>query len=192
MLFSLLSQRPYVWLGGNSSGLKLASTCVRDMRGEPLQDVFESRYRYFNYPCVDRLTFMSTGWTMRGQAVSFGQKALCFISVQFLKRASAKRHQFYLHATRGKTYLRRMGLPYARESIINQTATATSRTTQGLTKKSLLTAPYYHSLSCDMNIMDENSLNVVFSPGILYRAFENHAISRRGKMGREYRVLRFY
>lgn len=45
MLFSLLSQRPYVWLGGNSSGLKLASTCVRDMRGEPLQDVFESRYR---------------------------------------------------------------------------------------------------------------------------------------------------
>lgn len=53
-----------------------------------------------------------------------------------------------------------MGLPYARENIINQTAMATSCATQSLTKKSLLTAPYYHSLSCDMNITDENLLNV--------------------------------
>lgn len=108
------------------------------------------------------------------------KKTLCFISVQFLKRICETTSVLFTRDT-GKMYLRRMGLPYARENIINQTTTATSRATQTLTKKSLLTAPYYHSLSCDMNIIDESSLNVVFSPEILYRAFENHAISRGGK-----------
>jgi len=37
------------------------------------------------------------------------------------------RHQFYLHATRREIYLQQMGLQYARENIINQTPTATSR-----------------------------------------------------------------
>lgn len=113
-----------------------------------------------------------------GQAWS---KKRCVLSPFNFSNASAKRHQFYLHATRGENVFAGMGLPYARENIINQTTTATSRAAQSLTKKSLLTAPYYHSLSCDMNIIDESSLNVVFSPGILYCAFENHAISRGGK-----------
>lgn len=113
-----------------------------------------------------------------GQAWS---KKRCVLSPFNFSNASAKRHQFYLHATRGENVFAEMGLPYARENIINQTTTATSRAAQSLTKKSLLTAPYYHSLSCDMNIIDESSLNVVFSPGILYCAFENHVISRGGK-----------
>lgn len=114
-----------------------------------------------------------------GQAWS---KKRCVLSAFNFSNASAKRHQFYLHATRGENVFAGMGLPYARENIINQTTTATSRAAQSLTKKSLLTAPYYHSLSCDMNIIDESSLNVVFSPGILYCAFEKSRDLERGKM----------
>lgn len=184
MLFSLLSQRPYVWLGGSPSGLKLASTCVRVMRGKPLQDVFVSIrvIRFFNYPLRSINVYVSGMNDAR--AVSLGQKNvvlyLCSISQTHLRNDIS-----FIYTRHGeKTYLRRMGLPYARENIINQTTTATSRATQSLTKKSLLTAPYYHSLSCDMNIIDESSLNVVFSPEILYRAFENHAISRGGEWNR--------
>lgn len=108
---------------------------------------------------------------------------LCSISQTHLRNDIS-----FIYTRHGeKTYLRRMGLPYARENIINQTTTATSRATQSLTKKSLLTAPYYHSLSCDMNIIDESSLNVEFSPEILYRTFENHAISRGGEWNGGYR-----
>lgn len=181
MLFSLLSRRTFD-LAETRAGLETCLyVCPRTCEINPFE--VSSCYRFSCatlWLFVDRLTLASAGWAMRGQAVRLGsKKTLCFICVQFLKRICETTSVLFTRDTGRKTYLRRIGLPYARENIINQTATATSRATQSLTKKSLLTAPYYHSLSCDMNIIDENSLNVVFSPGILYCAFENHAISRK-------------
>lgn len=101
------------------------------MRSETLQGVFESRHRsmcvcvcetidtLINRRSINvHVNEMNDGVVKRSALV----KKRALSPFNFSNRASAKRHQFYLHATRGeKRNLRRMGLPYARENIINQT-----------------------------------------------------------------------